>query len=101
MQMDGADSGKEAVDRFILPKNPKTLPFLDTSVNLIQSHQVSQIANILSTYEARNTGGQTILHVGDEQVASMSSDLHKGIQGAAATPGLFFPSTLANHAIPS
>lgn len=101
MQMDGADSGKEAVDRFILPKNPKTLPFLDTSVNLIQSHQVSQIANILSTYEARNTGGQTILHIGDEQVASMSSDLHKGIQGAAATPGLFFPSTLANHAIPS
>ena len=84
-----------------LPSNPKTLPFLDTSVNLIQSHQVSTIEKILGTYEARSIRGKTILHIGDEQVASLAIEFHKGLMGIAATPGLFFPSTLANHSIPT
>ena len=101
MEADGSDPGKEADIRFILPKNPKTLPFLDTSVNLIQSFQVSTVANILATYEARTTSGQTIMHIGDEQVASLATGFHKGLMGNAATPGLFFPSTLANYSIPT
>ncbi len=86
---------------FTLPSNPKTLPFLDTSVNLIQSHQVSTIEKILGTYEARSTRGKTIFHIGDEQVASLATEFHKGLMGNSATPGLFFPSTLANHSIPT
>jgi LysM repeat protein len=86
---------------FVLPNNPKKLPFLDTSVNLIQSHQVSTIVDILGTYEARTTRGKTIFHIGDEQVASLATAFHKGFMGNSATPGLFFPSTLANHSIPT
>ena len=95
------DSTSESANSFILPRNLKTLPFLDTSVNLIQSYQVSTIANILATYEARTLGGQTIMHIGDEQVASIAALFHKGLMGSASTPGLFFPSTLANHSIPT
>lgn len=105
------DTSSLDADRFVVPKNPKTLPFLDTSVNLIQSFQVSNIASILSIYEKRNVGHSipeepvgvrpTIMHIGDEQVAQMSSAFHKGLMGASATPGLFFPSTLANQSIPS
>ena len=105
------DTSSLDADRFVVPKNPKTLPFLDTSVNLIQSFQVSNIASILSIYEKRNIGHSipeepvgvrpTIMHIGDEQVAQMSSAFHKGLMGASATPGLFFPSTLANQSIPS
>ena len=83
------DSTKEA--SYILPSNLKTLKFLDTSSNLIQSFQVSNIANILATYEARTSSGQTIMHIGDEQVASLATGFHKGLMGNAATPGLFFP----------
>jgi LysM repeat protein len=86
---------------FILPSNPKKLPFLDTSVNLIQSHQVSTIADILGIYETRTIKGKSIFHIGDEQVASLAKSFHKGLMGNAATPGLFFPSTLANHSIPT
>ena len=86
---------------FILPSNPKKLPFLDTSVNLIQSHQVSTIADILGIYETRTIKGKSIFHIGDEQVASLATSFHKGLMGNAATPGLFFPSTLANHSIPT
>ena len=86
---------------FILPSNPKKLPFLDTSVNLIQSHQVSTIADILGIYETRTIKGNSIFHIGDEQVASLATSFHKGLMGNAATPGLFFPSTLANHSIPT
>jgi len=93
------DSTKEA--SYILPSNLKTLKFLDTSSNLIQSFQVSNIANILATYEARTSSGQTIMHIGDEQVASLATGFHKGLMGNAATPGLFFPSTLANYSIPT
>ena len=101
MEADGSDPGKEADIRLILPENPKTLPFLDTSVNLIQSFQVSTVANILATYEARTTSGQTIMHIGDEQVASLATGFHKGLMGSSVTPGLFFPSTLANYSIPT
>lgn len=95
------DSNDASPRSFILPSNPKTLKFLDTSSNLIQSYQVSTIANILATYEARTTSGQTIMHIGDEQVSSVATGFHKGLMGNAATPGLFFPSTLANLSIPT
>ncbi|MDA1225241.1 MAG: LysM peptidoglycan-binding domain-containing protein, partial [Bacteroidetes bacterium] len=95
------DSNDASPRSFILPSNPKTLKFLDTSSNLIQSYQVSTIANILATYEARTTSGQTIMHIGDEQVSSLATGFHKGLMGNAATPGLFFPSTLANLSIPT
>ncbi len=96
-----SDSTEENKASFILPNNPKKLPFLDTSVNLIQSHQLSTIVDILGTYEARTTRGKTIFHIGDEQVASLATAFHKGFMGNSATPGLFFPSTLANHSIPT
>ena len=95
------DSNDASPRSFVLPSNPKTLNFLDTSSNLIQSFQVSTIANILATYEARTTSGQTIMHIGDEQVSSVATGFHKGLMGNAATPGLFFPSTLANLSIPT
>ena len=95
------DSNETTSSRFILPSNPQKLPFLDTSVNLIQSHQVSTIVDILGTYESRTTRGQTIFHIGDEQVASLATRFHKGLMGNSATPGLFFPSTLANYSIPT
>ena len=95
------DSNDASPRSFILPSNPKTLKFLDTSSNLIQSFQVSTIANILATYEARTTSGQTIMHIGDEQVSSLATGFHKGLMGNSATPGLFFPSTLANLSIPT
>ena len=95
------DSNDASPRSFVLPSNPKTLKFLDTSSNLIQSFQVSTIANILATYEARTTSGQTIMHIGDEQVSSLATGFHKGLMGNSATPGLFFPSTLANLSIPT
>jgi LysM repeat protein len=95
------DSNDASPRSFILPSNPKTLKFLDTSSNLIQSYQVSTIANILATYEARTTSGQTIMHIGDEQVSSLATGFHKGLMGNSATPGLFFPSTFANLSIPT
>ena len=57
------DTSSLDADRFVVPKNPKTLPFLDTSVNLIQSFQVSNIASILSIYEKRNVGQIGRAHV--------------------------------------
>lgn len=86
---------------FSLPENPKTLKYLDTSVNHFQSHQSSNIGGILEIYDSRFSQNTNILHLGDEQVAEIAPAFHGSIMGSAQTPGIFFPGCLIHDVVKS
>ena len=91
-----------------LPNYPKSLPFLDTTANHFQSQQASLMGSILDVIGQPNNSDINILHIGDEQVSSLSNPLrrqlfHQGSQiGNAEIQtglGLFFPGALNNNAL--
>jgi LysM repeat protein len=91
-----------------LPNYPKSLPFLDTTANHFQSQQSSLMGSILDVIGQPNNPDINILHIGDEQVSSLSNPLRKQLfyQGSQIGNaeiqtglGLFFPGALNNNAL--
>jgi LysM repeat protein len=91
-----------------LPNYPKSLPFLDTTANHFQSQQASLMGSILDVIGQPNNPDINILHIGDEQVSSLSNPLRKQLfyQGSQIGNaeiqtglGLFFPGALNNNAL--
>ena len=54
---------------------PSALPFLDTTVNLFQSHQASVMGSLVEQLGLKTSSGFDILHVGDELVADIADPL--------------------------
>jgi LysM repeat protein/lysophospholipase L1-like esterase len=79
----------------------KSLSFLDTTVNLFQSHQTSLIGSFVEQTGLLNTPGFSVLHLGDEMVCDIAEPLGNQLFGKTRGPGLFFPGSLINHALTS
>ena len=75
------------------------LPFLDTTVNLFQSHQASVMGSLVEQLGLKTSSGFDILHVGDELVTDIADPLGDELLGKLRGPGLFFPGCLINQAI--
>jgi LysM repeat protein/lysophospholipase L1-like esterase len=77
------------------------LSFIDTSVNYFQAHQASLIGSLVEQVGLQNTAGFSVLHIGDELVGDLSPMLGEALFGKGRGPGLFFPGSLINHALPA